>query len=77
MYGNTEERIFVLRSTTAMKEKKPASNPVPTRIDVLNDEDIKLWTHLFSVSERELRNAVFIAGSSAEKVKDYLSKRTK
>ena len=44
-------------------------------INVLDDDHIQFWTAHFSISERELRNAVFIAGPLVVNVKNYLQKR--
>jgi hypothetical protein len=41
-------------------------------INILNDREISYWTTAFGVTEQQLRNAVFIAGKSAEEVEAYL-----
>ena len=53
------------------------SAPNGGTIDILNDEHVEFWTSHLSVTEIELRNAVFIAGPLIKDVKDYLVRKGK
>ena len=53
------------------------SEPDAGKIDVLNDVQVQFWTVHFSITEKELRNAVFIAGPKVEDVRKYLSRKGK
>ena len=54
-----------------------ASAPDAGKIDILNDAQVQFWTVHFSITETELRNAVFIAGPKVEDVRKYLSRKGK
>jgi hypothetical protein len=44
------------------------------KINVLIDAEVEYWIKEFGITEQQLRNAVFIAGSTIKDVKDYLRK---
>jgi hypothetical protein len=45
-----------------------------SRINLSEDQEMRYWTKTFGVSERNLRNAVFVVGNSTDKVKQHLGK---
>lgn len=53
---------------------EPAILPDYARINILNDDQVVFWTKHLNVTERQLRNAVFISGPIAKHVKEYLDK---
>ena len=58
-----------------------ASDPRPygqvdrTRVVTREPWEIKFWTELFGVSEKELKDAVHTVGPSSDEVKKYLGKQ--
>jgi len=56
-------------------DKKNHGSPDNKLIDVNDPKEIWNWTTSLGISEERLREAVKAAGTSAEKVRDYLDKR--
>lgn len=49
--------------------------PDRSRINLNQDHELQYWTKTLDVTEEELREAVRAAGSSADKVREYLRSR--
>ena len=49
--------------------------PDRSRINLSQDHELQYWTKTLDVTEEELREAVRAAGSSADKVREYLRSR--
>ena len=49
--------------------------PDRSRINLNQDHEMQYWTKTLDVTEEELREAVRAAGSSADKVREYLRRR--
>ncbi len=46
------------------------------RINLNEAREVKDWTHALGVSEQELRNAVAVVGDQAERVREFLTRRS-
>ena len=60
-----------------MHMTKGSPEPRAGTINILDDQQIEYWTWYFSITETELRYAVFIAGPIVEDVKAYLFRKGK
>ena len=49
--------------------------PDRSRSNLNQDHELRYWTKTLDVTEEELREAVRAAGSSADKVREYLRSR--
>lgn len=66
-----------------MNDQKPAyqadntfKDGDPRFIDMSNPAELAFWLKVFDTSEHELLNAVDAVGTSAQRVKDFLQRRS-
>lgn len=58
-----------------MSDDKTARNsPDNKRIDILDENEVRHWTHSLGVTKEQLQQAVAAVGTSAEKVRQHLRK---
>ena len=57
-----------------MTAKTNTTHQDDLKINVLIDAEVEYWMKECDITEQQLRNAVFIAGSTVKDVKDYLKK---
>lgn len=57
-------------------DKTKRNSPDNKRIDIHDENEIKDWTRSFRCTRDELINAVEQVGTSTEKVREYLNKRS-
>jgi hypothetical protein len=55
-------------------DKANRGSPDRDRIDMNDEDEVRNWTKTLGVSKEELQKAVEAAGTTADKVRDYLGK---
>ena len=57
-------------------DKGKRGNPDRSRIDINDPDEVRNWTKSLGVTKDELERAVAAAGTQADKVREYLGKRS-